>query len=258
MLGKRILVFVAMLGLAGMVAAAGLGDLLKATEDALDSGSKSGSRSGSGSATTGAGLSEGEIGGGLRQALSIGAERAVAVLGRSGGYLDDPQVRIPLPGVLERTGKVLRKVGYGSTVDEFETTVNRAAEQAVPKTLPIVKQTVQNMTLADARGILNGGDDAATRYLRDKAGDQLHAAVRPIVSAATEKTGATAAYKRLTDQAAQSTGGLVSGRSWDLDDYVTGKTLDGLFLKLAAEEGKIRANPVARSTDLLKKVFSGR
>jgi hypothetical protein len=212
---------------------------------------------GSDGGTAAAQLTDSEIGGGLKQALSIGAERAIALLGQSGGYLDDPQVRIPLPAALQSAGKVLRGVGYGSLVDEFETTVNRAAEQAVPETVDIVKDTVAGMTLEDVRGILQGGDDAATRFLRDKAGSRLHQAILPIVSRATDQAGATAAYKDLAGQAARSTGGLVSTQSVDLDDYVTEKALDGLFVKLAEEERRIRENPAARSTELLEKVFGG-
>lgn len=234
-----------------VTAQAGLGDMLKSAEGILKP-EQSTSSSGLGGS-----LSEGEIGGGLKDALSIGAERAVSVLGASGGYLNDPQVRIPLPGMLDKAGKGLRAVGYGSAVDEFETTVNRAAEQAIPKTLDIVKDAVKNMTWQDVRGILNGGNDAATQFLRERAGGDMFNAVLPIVKGATEQAGATAAYKNLKGRADASLGGMVSTGSLDLDNYVTEKTLDGLFLKLAAEEKKIRENPVARSTELLKKVFSG-
>jgi hypothetical protein len=227
--------------------------------------------------TVGAGaLSDSQINAGLKEALGIGAERAVALLGQSGGFLNDSSVRIPLPGALETVGKGLRAVGQGHYVDEFETTVNRAAEQAVPKTLDIVKQTVSDMTLQDVRGILSGGDDAATRFLRERAGPHLHAAIKPIVSQATDSAGATAAYKQLVAQytgsdslgalgggLGASLGGLFGGASGqaaqpaslDLDEYVTTKALDGLFVKLAAEERAIRENPLARTTDLLQTVF---
>ena len=137
--------------------------------------------------------------------------------------------------------------------------MDRAAERAVPQTLDIVKQTVRDMTLEDVRGILGGGDDAATQFLRERAGDSLREAVLPIISDATDNAGATAAYKSLKSQAdgmLGGLGGLVDTRSFDLDGYVADKTLDGLFLKLAAEEKRIRENPVARTTDLLKTVFS--
>lgn len=128
----------------------------------------------------------------------------------------------------------------------------------MPETLAIVQQTVRDMTLTDVRQILNGGDSAATDFLRDKAGDRLHQAVRPVVSAATDKAGATAAYKNMQSKMTSDIGGLLGAGSLDLDDYVTGKALDGLFLKLAAEEKAIRENPVARSTELLKQVFGTR
>lgn len=239
------------------LAHAGLDDLLKSAGGLFG-------ESGSASAPTAVvapGLSDGQIGAGLREALSVGAERAVALLGRQGGFLDDPSVRVPLPGMLDTAARGLRAAGQGSYVDEFETAVNRAAEQAVPQTLDIVKQTVRDMTLQDVRGILGGGDDAATRFLRERAGGPLREAVMPIVAQATDQAGATAAYKALRARADQALGGfgalggLVDTGALDLDAYVTDKTLDGLFLKLAEEERRIRENPVARSTELLKTVF---
>lgn len=210
---------------------------------------------GSQSSTATTGLTDAEIGDGLREALAVGASRAVDILARRGGYLDDPQVRIPLPKPLQTAAKGLRMVGKGQLVDDFETTVNRAAEQAVAKTLPIVKDTVRDMSLQDVRAILSGADDAATQYLRQHAGTRLQEAVRPIVAQATDAAGATAAYKRLSGQVSSGLGGLVDSSTLDLDDYVTTKTLDGLYTKLADEERRIRQNPVARTTDLLKKVF---
>jgi len=241
---------------------AGFDDLLKSAGGLLEGGVPS-IGSGSSSSTS---LTNQQIDQGLKQALSVGAERAVEILGKSGGFLNDGSVRIPLPGALETVGKTLRSVGQGHYVDQFETTVNRAAEQAVPQTLDIVKKTVQGMTLEDVRGILNGGDDAATKFLRERAGGDLHQAIKPIIANATDQAGATSAYKNLVDQGGGALGGLAGSlggllgtsqpSSLDLDEYVTGKTLDGLFLKLAAEEKAIRENPLARSTDLLKKVFA--
>lgn len=240
---------------------AGLDDLLKSAGGVLEGGGSAIGLGGSADA-----LSNKQINRGLKQALKVGAERAVALLGKTGGYLDDPSVRIPLPGALETVAKTLRSVGQGKYVDEFETTVNRAAEQAIPETLAIVKKTVTGMSLQDVRGILEGGDNAATEYLRKQAGEDLHKAIKPIVERATDKAGATSAYKQLIDQSTASVGGMLGGlgnllggdtaSSLDLDEYVTGKALDGLFLKLAAEEKAIREDPVARSTDLLKKVFA--
>lgn len=244
---------VAMLLAAG-VANAGFDDLLKSAGGLLEKGTLGGT---SGTSS----LTDSQIGSGLKEALSVGAERAVAILGRSGGFLNDGSVRIPLPGMLGSAAKTLRAAGQGHYVDEFETTVNRAAERAIPQTLEIVKDTVRNMSLQDVRGILSGGDDAATRFLRERAGGSLAKAIHPIVADATDSAGATAAYKSLKTRAdgmlggLGSLGGLLNTESLDLDSYVTEKALDGLFLKLAAEEKAIRENPVARTTDLLKTVF---
>lgn len=228
---------------------AGFGDMLKDSAGQF--------LKGDGATAAASSLSQGQIGAGLKEALSIGAERAVDYLGKPGGFLNDSNVRIPLPGAVDKIASGLRAVGQGALVDEFETTMNQAAEAAIPKTLDIVKDTVQNMTLDDASKILNGGDDAATRYLREKAGPSLEKAIKPIVSQATNQVGATASYKQLTANVGGGMlGGLLGGGSnLDLDSYVTEKTLDGLFYKLAQEEKAIRENPVARSTDLLKQVF---
>ncbi len=248
-------VFVLTLGLmfgAG-IAHAGLDDLFKSAGGILDNLSDKSTDAVS------PGLSDAQIGAGLRDALRIGAERAVALLGREGGYLNDVSVRIPLPGMLGSVAKGLRAAGQGHYVDTFETTINRAAEEAIPETLAIVQQTVSQMTLDDVRGILSGGDEAATRFLRARAGESLHAAILPIVSRATDNAGATAAYKSLQAEAGGmlgGLGGLLDTRSLDLDGYVTDKAMDGLFLKLAAEEKRIRENPVARTTDILKTVFT--
>ena len=251
---RTLLGFAVIAGLgAGAATGAGLGDLLKSADEALKSATGTSS-----AASLGSSLSDSQIDQGLKQALAIGAERAVAILGQAGGFLDNPAVRIPLPGKLATAGKALRSVGQGALVDDFEITVNRAAEEAVPQTLGIVKNTVSGMSLEDARGILNGGDDAATMYLRDRAGDQLQQAILPIISRATDGVGATAAYKRLVDQTSGAMGGFVDTGSLDLDDYVADKTLDGLFLKLAEEERRIREDPVARSTELLKTVFGSK
>lgn len=200
-------------------------------------------------------LSDQDIGNGLREALSVGAERAIELLGKPGGFMNDPKVHIPLPGMLDTAAKGLRMIGQGQVVDDFETTINKAAEQAIPQTLDIVKDTVKGMTLKDARAILSGPEDSATRYLQEHAGDSLYKAVRPIIAAATEKSGATAAYKRFTEAAGPRLNKLLTSRNLNVDDYVTQKALDGLFQKLADEERLIRENPLARSTELLKKVF---
>ena len=238
------------------VAQAGLGDLFKSAEGLLDQVS-------GGSVESASALTDRQIGDGLKEALRIGAERAVELLGRRDGFLNDASVRIPLPGLMGSVAKGLRAAGQGQYVDNFETTINRAAEEAIPQTLAIVQQTVSDMTLEDVRGILSGGDDAATRFLRERVGGSLRATILPIVARATDNAGATAAYKSLKAKGdgmlggLDSLAGLIDTRSLDLDGYVADKTMEGLFLKLAAEEKRIRENPVARTTDILKTVFGG-
>ncbi len=201
-------------------------------------------------------VTQGEASSGLREALVVSTQRAIQLLGHNGGFLDDPQVRIPIPGPLRTVEKGLRAVGQGQRADEFIATMNHAAEQAVPQAAGIFGKAIRNMSLQDARSILTGPDNAATNYFREHTGSELTAAMLPIVSQATSKAGVTASYKRLTESGGSGMlGGLISSQAPDLDQYVTEKTLDGLFTKIAAEEKAIRTNPVARSTDLLKKVF---
>lgn len=201
----------------------------------------------------GSALTESEMVGGLKEALAVGTERAIRGLARPGGYLNDPAVRIPLPPMIERAEKTLRALGQGKAVDDFAATVNRAAESAVPEGAAIVGDAIRDMSIADAKKLIEGPDDAATQYFRDKTWDRLSAAMRPIVEQATARAGVTGAWKNLVSRTGPAASLL--GDSADLDQYVTGKTLDGLFVKLADEERAIRRDPVARSTDLLKKVF---
>jgi hypothetical protein len=207
----------------------------------------------SGSKGSQSALSQSDMSGGLKEALALGSERAIKGLSRSGGFLDDKNVRIPLPGSLRKMESSLRMLGQGKAVDEFLQTANRAAEQAIPKAAPIVGDAIRGMSFSDARQILSGPDDSATRYFRDKTSGALGRALLPIVSGATDKAGVTRAYKNMIEKAGPAASML--GDDLDVDEYITGKTLDGLFLKLAEEEKSIRHDPVARSTDLLRKVF---
>lgn len=191
---------------------------------------------------------------GLKEALSQGTRFAVDQLGRDGGFLDNAQVKIPMPQSLSWAEKSLRMVGQDQLADEFVASMNHAAEQAVPEAADIFGEAIQQMSLADANAILTGPDDAATQYFQTHTEDALTARMLPIVSEATANSGVTAAYKNMLS----STGGmtsLLSTDATDLDSYVTTKALDGLFLMVAEEERRIRENPLARSTDLLKKVF---
>jgi len=204
--------------------------------------------------TSSAELTNSEMITALKEALDKGTRFAVDSLGREGGFLDNSQVRIPMPESLSWVEKSLRSLGQDQLADEFVTTMNRAAEQAVPKAAAIFGEAIQSMSMEDAKAILSGPDDAATSYFRAHTEAALSEKMRPIVTQATEKAGVTSTYKRMME----NTGGFtsfISSDAKDVDGYVTGKTLDGLFLMIAEEEKKIRENPLARSTDLMKKVF---
>lgn len=227
-------------------------DYLKQAEDYL------GSDKGAESAGAASALSQGEVARGLKEALRVGVRRAIDTLRRDGGFLDDPQVRIPLPDTLQPVEGILRRLGQGEYADRFVETMNHAAERAVPETLDIFADTLRDMTLEDARGILDGPDDAATRYLRERGGERITRAIRPIVADATAQAGVTGAYKAMMGKVSGYAGQFLDPETLDLDRYVTDQAVDGLFLKLAQEEARIREDPVARSTDLLKRVFGGR
>lgn len=201
-------------------------------------------------------LSNEKIADALKQALDKGADFAVDELGKDGGFLNNPKVRIPMPEKLEAVEKILRKVGKDKYADEFEMTMNNAAEQAVPLTLKVLKQSIQQMTVEDARAILDGQEDAATQYLKRVGSNDLRQQITPIVKDATAKTGVTKVYKTMYDKMGFA-GKYIDLEDYDVDRYVTDKTMDGLFVKIAEEEKKIRENPKERTTDLLKQVFGG-
>lgn len=204
-----------------------------------------------------------EVASGLKEALAKGTTQAINSLGRDNGFWKNDAVRILLPKSLKKAAKVARQLGQGDKVDAFELSMNRAAEKAVPQVADIFGGAIRKMSLSDARAILAGGDHAATDYFRRVAGDTLTQRIHPIVSQATSRVGVTEKYKSMTG----SSSGLGSALSMldgdkkekplDLDDYVTEKTLDGLFKEIGDEEKSIRSNPLARSTDLLQKVFGG-
>ncbi len=222
------------------------------------------------SARLGSRLPSRDIAAGLKEALAKGASNAINSLGRRGGFWNNPRVRIPLPGRLEQAAGLARKLGQGAEVDAFELSMNRAAEKAVPQAAQIFADAIRRMTLSDARRILEGGNHAATDYFRRVAGGALIARIHPIVAQATASVGVTQKYKAFTSSSAggelngalgvlESIGGKSKsgGSPLDLDDYVTQKTLDGLFAVIGEQERSIRENPAARTTDLLRRVFGG-
>ncbi|MFA5080932.1 MAG: DUF4197 domain-containing protein [Hydrogenophilaceae bacterium] len=199
-------------------------------------------------------LSQDEIVRGLKEALAKGAQGAVAKLGKDGGFLNNAAVKIPMPESLAKIEKTLRKLGQDKYADQFVTTMNQAAEKAVPEAAGILADTIRDITLDDAQAILKGPDDAATQYFRKKSEARLAERFKPIVTQATDQAGVTSAYKKMVKKAGPLASMLGAGNE-DLDGYVTQKSLDGLFKMVAEEEKAIRANPVERTTDLLKKVF---
>ncbi len=198
---------------------------------------------------------------GLREALNKAVERAVMELGHDGGFLTNLHVRIPMPQQLQTVEKTLRTVGEGQLADEFIATMNHAAEQAVPQATAVFIDAVQHMTIADARSILAGPDDAATQYFRRLTETNLYQRFLPVVKSATDSTGVTSTYKRLLGTIHQNKylGPLESifmqNQAVDIDAYVAGRALDGLFTMAAQEEARIRRDPVARTSELLQRVF---
>jgi hypothetical protein len=203
----------------------------------------------------GGGLSEGKIIEGLKQALEVGTAKAVDLVSKTDGYYKNPQIKIPLPESVQKAEKILRTAGLGAQMDAFDLSMNRAAEQAAPEAKALFLGAVKEMSFDDAKKILNGSDDAATQYLRGKTGSQLAEKFKPIVHNAMAQVGVTKTYQDLEAKVKSIPFG--PNLSTDVDQHVTDKALDGLFTMLAAEEKKIRKDPAARVTDLLKEVFGG-
>jgi hypothetical protein len=199
-------------------------------------------------------LSEDTIVAGLKQALNQGVEQSVKQLGRKNGFLGDASVKIPMPGSLSKVEKGLRKVGQDKVADNFINTMNHAAEQAVPKTTDILITAVKDMTLKDAMTILKGEPDAATQYFKRTSSPALRVAIKPIVQTATSSVGVTDSYKKMISKAGYLAK-FVDQNSLDIDQYITDKAIDGLFVKIAVEEKRIREDPVARTSDVLRNVF---
>lgn len=199
-------------------------------------------------------LSSAEIVAGLKEALSKGTRSAINRLGRLNGFYGNPVVRIPLPDSLRTAESTLRTLGQDKLVNEFVLSLNRAAEKAVPETLTIFTRTIRNMSIADAREILHGPDDAATQYFRRQSSAQLEERIEPIVSEATSAVGVTARYKDMVSELGFMSS-VIDLDQFDIDHYVTEQAIAGMFTMISEEEKRIRENPAARTTELLKKVF---
>lgn len=198
-------------------------------------------------------LSEGDATAGIRAALERGAVSAVGLLGKPDGFLSNPKVHIPLPGFLNDAARFLRATGQQRRVDELETALNRAAEAAVPEAKTLLVGAVKSMSVEDAKGILTGGDGSVTQFFSAKTREPLGVRFLPIVKRATEKVSLADKYNAVAGKAASF--GLLKPQDANIHSYVTEKALDGLFLMIGEEEHKIRENPVATGSAILKKVF---
>jgi len=193
---------------------------------------------------------------GLKEALSIGTQNAVKSVSHTDGYFKNQAIKILMPEKIQKAADLLKKVGYEREVDDFVLSMNRAAEKAAPKAASIFVDAVKHMTFDDARKILRGGDTSATEFFKEKTKDKLYSEFKPDVKESMDKVGVAQSYNKMT--AGYSKLPFVHKEDVDLDHYVTNKALDGLFYMVGQEEKKIRTDPAARVTDLLKTVFGGK
>lgn len=199
-------------------------------------------------------LSSQEVAQGLKQALEQGISKGAGQASKQDGYFKNPQIKIPFPEDVQRVETRLRQLGLGSEVDKFVLTLNRGAEEAAKEAKPIFVEAIRSMTIQDAWNILRGEDDAATRYLRQTTGAKLREKFQPVIADALSQVGATRYYGNIVSTYNKIPG--VQRVNPDLEDYATSKAIDGLFLLVADEEKNIRENPVARTTELMKRVFA--
>jgi hypothetical protein len=204
--------------------------------------------------TSGGQVTQNEVASGLRQALEIGIKSGAGQASQTDGYYKNSLIRIPFPPEVQRVEKTLRGIGLGKEVDKFVLTLNRGAEDAAKSAVPIFISAIKQMTIQDAWGILKGDKDAATQYLKRTTSNQLTNAFMPVMRQSLDKTNATRYYADLVNQYNQIP--LVQKVNPNLDEYATQKAIDGLFTLVAQEELKIRENPIARTTELLRRVFT--
>jgi hypothetical protein len=203
----------------------------------------------------GAGLDDSQIASGLKEALSVGTKKAVTLVDHPGGYLENQAIKILLPKNLQPVERMARGAGQGPKIDDFVASMNHAAESAAPEAESIFAAAVKDMSIDDARKLLNGGDTSITDYFKSKTSAELATAFRPHVEAAMKANGVTEKYDALQAQAPKISFLGGGGSGFDINKYVVDKALDGLFYMLAQQEKDIRSNPAARTTGLLKSVF---
>ncbi len=203
--------------------------------------------------TTSKELTISEVEQGLRAALEKGVREASDEVSQVGGYLNNPQIRIPFPPEVEKVETRLRSMGFDKLVDDFVATLNRGAEEAAAEAIPIFVSAIRQMTIQDAMNILRGSDDEATQYLKRTTSNQLSEKFLPVISSALNQTGATRYYGDIITTYNKIP--FIQKVDPDLEAYATQKAIDGLFLKIAEEEQKIRQDPAARTTEILRRVF---
>lgn len=201
-------------------------------------------------------LSDSKIVAGLKEALQIGTSNTVSTVSTVGGYFNNPKIKIPLPGMIQKVENIIRVAGFGSQLDTFELSMNQAAEKAAPEAKDIFWAAIKQMTITDARKILDGPDNAATLFFKEKTYSRLTEIFKPIVHQSMASVGVTRTYQDLEQKITSIP--FIGSPNLDLNQYVNDKALDGLFFMLGEEEKKIRQDPAARVTDLLKEVFEKR
>lgn len=248
----RLLALTIAASLAGGAYALDLNDLLNAGKAAMD---KSSGTQTAPSATKSAvdALTPAEMNSGLKEALTRGAEAAVAQLGKQDGFFGDPKLRIPLPDNLKKVDKLMRTFGMGKQADELILSMNRAAEAAVPEAKTLLVNAVKDMSVDDAKGILTGGDQAATEFFRKKTETALTDKFQPMVKTATDKVGLAQTYNKYAGLASRFK--MVKEDQASIENYVTKQSLDRLYKVIGEQERAIRTNPIQYGSDLLKKVF---
>lgn len=249
----RLLTLAVAASLAAGAYALDLNDLLNAGKAAMDK--SSGTQTAPGSATKSAvdALTPAEMNSGLKEALTRGAEAAVAQLGKQDGFFGDPKLRIPLPENLKKVDKLMRTFGMGKQADELVLSMNRAAEAAVPEAKTLLVNAVKDMSVDDAKGILTGGDQAATEFFRKKTETALTEKFQPMVKTATAQVGLAQTYNKYAGLASKFK--MVKEDQASIENYVTKQSLDRLYKVIGEQERAIRTNPIQYGSDLLKKVF---
>lgn len=246
----RMMALILSLSLAGPATAFDLGDLLNAVKGAQD---KSSATQATPTQSALDALTPTEMTAGLKEALTRGAEAAVAQLGKQDGFFGDPKLRIPLPENLKKVDKLMRTFGMGKQADELILSMNRAAEAAVPEAKTLLINAVKDMSVEDAKGILTGGDRAATEFFRKKTETALTERFLPMVKTATSQVGLAQSYNKYAGLASRF--GRVKQDQASIENYVTKESLDRLYTVIGEQERAIRSNPVQYGSDLLKKVF---